>query len=97
MDNMLDNAKSILDIIAVLFVVFLYFKKPQIKSEMFDAVFEEKFKNLNATVVNLRDNHIHTLDSKLDQHIKDNQIASEANIRQMTRIETLLEERLPHK
>lgn len=97
MDNILDNAKSILDIVAVLFVVFLYFKKPQIKSEMFDAVFEEKFKNLNATVVNLRDNHIHTLDSKLDQHIKDNQIASEANIRQMTRIETLLEERLPHK
>lgn len=35
---------------------------------------------------------MHTIESKLDQHIKDNQITSENNIRQMTRIETLLEQ-----
>lgn len=89
--------QGVISILAIIFGVYLYFKKPQIKSEMFDAVFEEKFRNLNATVINLRDNHIHTLDSKLEQHIKDQQLTTEANIRQMTRIETLLEERLPRK
>lgn len=87
----------------MIITVVMSIKKPQFKSELIDAVFAEKFRNLEINthekingveklVINLRDNHMHTIESKLDQHIKDNQISSEANIRQMTRIETLIEQ-----
>lgn len=52
------------------FGVFNFFRKPQEKAEIKDAVFDEKFNYLKEIVVNLRDNHIHTVDSKLDKHIE---------------------------
>lgn len=87
----------------MIITVVMAIKKPQFKSELIDAVFAEKFKNLeNAThekinniekaVVNLRDNHIHTLDSKLDSHIRENQTFMVENSRWQSRIETLLEQ-----
>lgn len=90
-------------LVTMVITVVMSIKKPQFKSELIDAVFAEKFKNLETNthekintlekvVINLRDNHIHTIESKLDQHIKDNQLNAESNIRQMTRIETLLEQ-----
>lgn len=90
-------------LVTMVITVVMAIKKPQFKSELIDAVFAEKFKNLESNthekingveklVINLRDNHMHTIESKLDQHIKDNQISSEGYIRQMTRIETLLEQ-----
>lgn len=90
-------------LVTMVITVVMSIKKPQFKSELIDAVFAEKFKNLESNthekisgveklVINLRDNHMHTIESKLDQHIKDNQISSEGYIRQMTRIETLLEQ-----
>jgi hypothetical protein len=72
-------------------------KKPQQKGEVTDAIFEQKISTLRDTVVNLRDNHLHTIESKLDLHI-DNQNKSELTMaKTIGRIETILEERLPRK
>lgn len=71
--------------------VYNSLKKPQEKSAIQDAVFGVKLQDLEKTVINLRDNHIHTIECKLDKHISDQQASFESNIRQMTRIETLLE------
>jgi flagellar basal body-associated protein FliL len=77
------------------FSVYLYFRKPQEKSEVNDAVFDVKFQTLEKLVTNLRDNHIHTIESKLDLHIE-NQNKSELTMaKTIGRIETILEERLP--
>jgi len=45
-------------------------KKPQDASNIKEAVFDEKFKNLTETVENLRDNHLAHLDQKIDKHIE---------------------------
>lgn len=95
--QVLHNILDVATFIGIIFAVYLYFRKPQEKSEVTDAVFEVRFQTLEKMVINLRDNHIHTIESKLDKHISDQQVTTEANIRQMTRIETLLEERLPRK
>jgi len=99
---MLDQATLtfILGILAIggtAFGIWSSIRKPQEDSKVNDAVFDVKFQSLEKMVCNLRDNHIHTLDQKFDKHILDQQTTTEANIRQMTRIETLLEERLPRK
>ena len=75
-------------------VVWSSIRKPQEKSTLNDAIFEERFNGLNATVTNLRDNHLHTLESKLDKHICDNQLFAIENTKSLTRVETLLEQLL---
>ena len=90
-------------LVTMIITIVMAIKKPQFKSELIDAVFAEKFKNLEHSttekinniekaVVNLRDNHIHTLDSKLDAHIKENQLANLENAKWQSRVETLLEQ-----
>lgn len=86
------NVMFALGILGAIFTVYNYFKNPQIKSEKIDAILTLKFDILEKSFANLRDNHIHTIESKLDTHIKENQMTAESNIRQMTRIETLLEQ-----
>lgn len=66
-------------------------KKPQEKSAITDAVFDIKFRDLEKVVINLRDNHIHTLDNKLDGHIKENQMKSIEDAKWQGRVEVLLE------
>lgn len=60
-----------LGIAGAVFGSFVYFRTPQEKSEVNDAVFDEKFDSLKELVINLRDNHLHSIDSKLDKHIED--------------------------
>lgn len=90
--------------------VVMAIKGPQMKSQLNDAVFDEKFKNLEKNtndkivnthekidgiekmVANLRDNHIHTIESKLDKHIQENQQSTIEQARWQSRIETLLEQ-----
>ena len=79
-------------LIGLIFAVYLYFRKPQEKSDITDAVFDVRFNALEKTVINLRDNHIHTLDMKLDKHIQDNQIFMLENTKTCSRIETLIEQ-----
>jgi hypothetical protein len=75
-------------------VLWASVKKPQEKSQLNDAIFEERFNSLNATVANLRDNHLHTLDSKLESHSRENQVFALETTKSLTRVETLLGELL---
>jgi len=90
----IDFILQVATLLGVVFAVFLYFKKPQERSEITDAVFDNKFINLEKTVVNLRDNHIHTLQGDLDKHIQDNQMFAIETTRSLTKVETLLEQLL---
>ena len=54
---------------SAVFAVFLFFRRPQEKGEVNDAIFDERFSALKDLVVNLRDNHLHTIESKLDNHM----------------------------
>lgn len=76
----------------VVFAVYLYFRSPQEKSEMNDAVFDIRLQGLEKLVTNLKDNHIHTLDTKLSQHIADYQTFAIDTTKSLTRVETLLEQ-----
>ena len=95
-------------ILSVLFNILQYIRKPQEKGEQNDAIFSVEFKNLEKTfserftqtdrdLANLRDNHIHTLEGKLDKHIDDQQKSELTMAKTVGRIETLLDERLPRK
>jgi len=78
---------GILAVAGTIFGIYNVIRKPQEKGEVNDAVTEEKIKNieketeskfasLKELVINLRDNHIHTIESKLDLHIE-NQVKNE--------------------
>lgn len=87
------NIALILGIGGTIFGVYSYFKDPQIKLETNDTVFAVEMRNLKGELANLRDNHVHTLEVKLD--ITNKSIFDMAI--QMTRLQTTLEERLPKK
>jgi DNA mismatch repair ATPase MutS len=55
--------------------------------------FDARLLSLNEKISNLRDNHIHSIDIKLDGYRKEVQEIREAQVR----IETILNERLPKK
>jgi hypothetical protein len=75
-------------------VLWTSIRKPQETSQLNDAIFEERFNSLNATVTNLRDNHLHTLDSKLESHTRENQIFALETTKSLTKLETLMEQLL---
>jgi hypothetical protein len=83
---------GILTILSFIFTWWNAIKKPQIKSEVEDAKFNEKFKGLESIVLNMRDNHLHTLEVKIDKHIEENQRDCIDQTKQLSRIETLLEQ-----
>jgi hypothetical protein len=85
-------ALGIVALLNVGVVLWTSIRKPQEKSTINDAIFEEKFGALSATVTNLRDNHMHTLDLKLEKHIQDNQSFALDTTKSLTRVETLLEQ-----
>jgi hypothetical protein len=78
-------------IVSAIFAVFLFFRRPQEQGEINDKVSDEKYIALKDIVINLRDNHIHTLDLKLDKHISD-QTTNELNVaKQLGSIEAKLD------
>jgi flagellar basal body-associated protein FliL len=94
MDIDLNTILQVVTLGGIVFAVWFAVRKPQEKSEVNDAVFGERFISLEKMVTNLRDNHLHTLDSKLDQHIRENQMVSIETTRSLTRMETLMEQLL---
>jgi hypothetical protein len=54
---------------SAVFAVFLFFRRPQEKGEINDAIGDERYTSLKDLVLNLRDNHLHTIETKLDNHI----------------------------
>lgn len=99
---------GILVIIGTGFSAFNYLRKPQERSEINDAVVDEKIANLKLNtdekitgvkdlIVNLRDNHLKHMDEKFDKHIE-KQIENEKLIAEnFTKVFVLLDERLPNK
>jgi predicted histidine transporter YuiF (NhaC family) len=89
----LNTILQIITLVGVLFAVYHFFRKPQEKSEVIDAVFNERMTNYEKTTeksVQLALNHSHTVESKLDAHIKESQDGN----RTLIRIEALLEQHL---
>ncbi len=86
---------SIVGIGTILSFVFTWYnsiKRPQEKSKEIDVRMEEKYSALRDIVINLRDNHLHTIECKIDKHIESDQKYQIDCIKKMTRIETLLDE-----
>lgn len=90
----LDIIIQVLTLGGIVFAVWLAVRKPQEKSEVNDAVFNERFVALEKMVTNLKDNHIHSLDQKLDGHIASTQMFMLETTRTTSKIETLVEQLL---
>lgn len=69
----LSTLLQVLTLIGIIFAVYLYFRKPQETSMENDIRADEKYNALRDIVINLRDNHFHTLEQKFDSHIKESQ------------------------
>lgn len=101
------NITFTVGMISLLFVVYHYFKNPQIDIEKKDALMQQqikitaeitdtKFKELQANFLQLlaqNQNHIHTLDTKVDALTE--RIAS--NNKELVRLSTIIDERIPKK
>jgi len=99
------NITFLVGMIALLFSVYHYFRNPQIKSEKLDALFEERMENLNKStdrrfeeinknfngLVLQTNNHIHTIDVKVDKL----QESSERIGKEIIKLSTIIEERIP--
>jgi hypothetical protein len=85
---------TILSIGGILFGAFNYLRNPQIKLEKGEGLMAMSISQLGKDLANLRDNHIHTIDQKLDGQASDiKNLAIE-----VTRLGTIIEERIPrHK
>ncbi len=101
------NIMFIIGIIGMMFSLFLYFKNPQIDSDKRDALLDQSVKN-NTESVDRRfkeiqdnfqglllqnNNHIHTLDTKIDamgNHMTNLKI-------EVAKLATIIEERIPRK
>jgi hypothetical protein len=95
--QIIDLAIKLSTLLGVIFAVYLYFRRPQEKSETADAVFYERMSNYEKTTeksIQLALNHSHTVESKLDQHIRDNTIFALESTKSLSKIESLLEQHL---
>jgi hypothetical protein len=90
----LDLVLKVLTLLGVIFAVYLYFRKPAEDSQLKDVGFEKDLASLEKMVINLRDNHIHTLQDGLNKHIQDNQTFALETTKSLTKIETLLEQHI---
>lgn len=96
----LEIIQGFIIIFGAIFAAYLYFRTPQEKTELSAVAFNlrinqlaEGQKMLSADVINLRDNHIHTLDIKMDITNKNMQDLA----LQMVKFNTIIEERIPPK
>lgn len=109
MENILtpSNITFILGVLAIIFSVYSYFRNPQIKSDKTDALLtqklqwtiegnEKRFSDVNINIekaFNLAQNHIHTVDIKVDKLIENVSLMSN----EITKLSTIIEERVPKK
>jgi uncharacterized circularly permuted ATP-grasp superfamily protein len=78
-------------VIGVIFAVYLYFRTPQEKDEVFKAVLDEKFKNLSEKLDLLKNNDLHELKGLMDRHIMNQGISEREVSDKLARIDTKLE------
>ncbi len=84
-------AINILTLLGIIAGAWLYIRRPQEKSELTDVQMRAELTSLRSDLINLRDNHVHTLDTKLDVTNK----AVQDLALQLTRLNTIIEERIP--
>ncbi len=103
------NITFVLSIMGIIFGVFLYFKNPQTNSEKQDALLaqqvqwekeanEKRFAELGARItesMTLAQNHIHTVDTKVDGLIGSVNAMNLEMTKAITRLETTIHERFP--
>lgn len=89
----METIVSLLTIFGIVFAVFNYFKNPQVSSEKQDALMGQSITQLQTDLTNLRDNHVHTLDTKIDQTIV---TVSQMGI-EIAKLSTIIDERIPKK
>lgn len=95
MNNLItvENIQLLITIGATIFGIYLYFRNPQINSDKKESNIELKIANMQLDVTNLRDNHLHSLDVKLDETNKNVALLTV----QIARLSTIIDERVPRK
>ena len=101
------NIMFVVGLVGVLFSVYLYFREPQIKSQTNDALMEQQMKwftdsvekrfqtqqeNFNQLLLQ-SNNHIHTVDTKVEALTKEVVEMGKG----IVRLATTIEERIPRK
>ena len=98
------NIVFVLGILGTIFTVYNYFRTPQIRSEKIDALlkqnlefltanFNVKFLSIDKQMINLKDNHIHTIETRIESLT--GIISAMGN--QLVELKTIINERIPHK
>ena len=88
-----DNVEFIIYLVGLAFIVYTTFKNPQVKTEKDIIKINSSLENLQVSFTNLRDNHIHTLQQKIEATCdKQNIIENE-----VIKLCTIIEERIPKK
>lgn len=101
------NIMFILGILGLIFTVYRYFREPQIQSDKKDALFaqqlkfmtestDKRFKDIQDNFQQLllqSNNHIHTVDTKVDSL---NKIVTEVETK-LVELTTIINERIPKK
>lgn len=77
----------------VVLAIYRSYRDPQAKSETTDSILALEIKTLKESLTNLKDNHIHTLEKRMDDTSK--------NLTDLTvsvgKLSTIIEERIPRK
>lgn len=85
------NVMFVVGILGVIFGVYKYFRDPQIKADKHESLLALQFSQLREEFANLRDNHLHTIETKIDLiNTKSNNLAL-----QVEHLSTIIEERIP--
>lgn len=87
------NITFVIGLLGILFTVYNKFTVPQINSDKTDALLMQQLSDLQTDVINLRDNHIHSLDVKLDLTTES---INKINV-EVARLSVIIEERIPKK
>lgn len=89
----LETIVTILGILGTVFGVYNYLRNPQISADKTNALLSQSLLQVQKDLANLRDNHVHTLDMKMDEAMsRINELAI-----QVAKLSTVIEERIPKR
>lgn len=87
------NIMFTIGLLSIVFTVYHYFKNPQIAIERREIGVKGELGLLRQDIQNLKDNHIHTLEAKVDGLT----IEMTSIKVQMAQLSTIIDERIPKK
>jgi len=101
------NITFCIGMLSIIFTVYHYFKNPQIKGEKVDALFDQRMKFVQESndrrftevheeikaVTATNQNHLHTVDKKMDALTK----TVEQMGKDIVKLSTIIDERIPKK